>query len=450
MHRPSRLSLRVGPACALLLALSSPRLAHADSAPLVTARIAELKPLVAEKPKDVTDLFDGAFLAQVPAPKLVEILQQFYRQAGPVAAAVRTSVQAPYRAEYRFLTRKGRQFPVRIGLSDAPPHRITALWFGPISVAGATIQDGLAELKKLPGEVSFALWELGTDAPRPLAELNATKALAIGSTFKLYILGALIAALEKGEKRWDELVRLRRDRRSLPSGILHDWPEETPLTLQSLASLMVSISDNTATDHLLFAAGREKVEAMLAPMGVATPARNRPFLATRELFLLKERGAAGLARRTAYLKLDEAARRRYLERELARRSLDGFHGLELTAPTAIGALEWYASAADLCRTMDWLRRHSVGRASPARGLLRINKGLLFADGRWRYVGYKGGSEPGVLNFTWLLERKDGKWFALSVGWNDAKAPVAETRLIEIAQGMILVLEGELDAKKAAR
>src|SRR5690606_39753601 len=44
---------------------------------------------------------------------------------------------------------------------------------------------------------------------------------------------------------------------SLPTGILQEWPVGTPMTIQSLATLMISISDNTATDVLLRVAGRD-------------------------------------------------------------------------------------------------------------------------------------------------------------------------------------------------
>jgi hypothetical protein len=39
-------------------------------------------------------------------------------------------------------------------------------------------------------------------------------------------------------------------------------------------------------------------------------------------------------------------------------------------------------------------------------------------GTWPYVGYKGGSEPGVLQLTWLLRRTDDRWFVLSMTLDD--------------------------------
>src|SRR3546814_20739954 len=67
-------------------------------------------------------------------------------------------------------------------------------------------------------------------------------------------------------------------------------------------------------------------------------------------------------------------------------------------PNRIG-IEWYASPADLARVMDWLRRHTeTGPAAEARRILGLNPGIpADAASHWAYVGYKGGSEPGVLD-----------------------------------------------------
>ena len=264
--------------------------------------------------------------------------------------------------------------------------------------------------------------------PRQLGALDPDRQLALGSTFKLYVLGALV----QSKRPWDEVIRVRADWRSWPSGMLHEWPSKTPVTLATLAGLMISISDNTATDHLLYTLGRPVVEGMLATMGHAQVQRNVPFLSTREMFRLKE---VGKRRVEPYLARDVAGRRAYLG-QLVRGRGDDFKGLDRETPTAIDRAEWFASATDLCRAMDWLRRDER-----ARGALSINRGgVAFQKGKWRYVGYKGGSEPGVLNLTYLLQRWDGKWFALTLGWNDPAKPVEEQRLLEIAQSTVLVLE----------
>lgn len=47
--------------------------------------------------------------------------------------------------------------------------------------------------------------------------------------------------------------------KSLPGGILQNWPKGAPLTLHTLAGLMISQSDNTAADTLLEILGRDVV-----------------------------------------------------------------------------------------------------------------------------------------------------------------------------------------------
>ncbi|HLL30527.1 MAG TPA: serine hydrolase, partial [Allosphingosinicella sp.] len=223
-------------------------------------------------------------------------------------------------------------------------------------------------------------------------------------------------------------------RRSLPTGILQDWPEGSPITLHSLAALMISRSDNSATDTLLGVLGREKVEALLPALGVGAPERNRPFLSTREAFALKLGDPALLA---AWKKADEAGRRALLP-HLARvqaAALDpSRHG---GRPTEIGTVEWFASPADLVRTLDWLRRSGDATALE---LLAINPGLGPAVARdFAYFGFKGGSEPGVINLSLLLKTRSGRWMAISATWNNEAAALDEARFIGLMSRLVALL-----------
>mgnify|MGYP006189150397 CR=1 FL=1 len=51
---------------------------------------------------------------------------------------------------------------------------------------------------------------------------------------------------------------------------------------------------------------------------------------------------------------------------------------------------------------------------------RVGKAVRDA---WGYVGFKGGSEPGVLNYTWLLTDKQGRDWVLTLGWNNPAAVI---------------------------
>ena len=74
-----------------------------------------------------------------------------------------------------------------------------------------------------------------------------------------------------------------------------------------------------------------------------------------------------------------------------------------------------------------------------RSILALNPGIRFDPGTWSYIGYKGGSEPGVLSLTWYLERRDGKAFVLSIVVNDAKHPIDEAATLAVAEGAAALL-----------
>ncbi len=74
--------------------------------------------------------------------------------------------------------------------------------------------------------------------------------------------------------------------------------------------------------------------------------------------------------------------------------------------------------------MDRLRILSEDpKAAPVRGILSINPGVEVDAKTWKFIGYKGGSETGVLNMTYLLRHSSGEWYGLSVSWLRTDAAV---------------------------
>jgi hypothetical protein len=221
----------------------------------------------------------------------------------------------------------------------------------------------------------------------------------------------------------------------LPSGLVQDWPKGSPLTLHSLAALMISVSDNSAADTLLAVLGRDKVERLLPELGVRAAERNRPFLATRDAFALKLGDPGLLARWNAS---DEAGRRALLP-ELERISATALDPARRGGrPAEIATVEWFASAADIVRTLDWLRRSGD---PAALDLLAINPGLgRSLAGEFGYFGFKGGSEPGVLNLSFLLRTRAGRWIAVSGTWNDERAVLDEPRFAALMSRLIALMK----------
>ena len=56
------------------------------------------------------------------------------------------------------------------------------------------------------GAADYPCPELGGKTPRLRAQLGAHRRLAIGSTFKLYLLGALVDDIARGRRRWADTV----------------------------------------------------------------------------------------------------------------------------------------------------------------------------------------------------------------------------------------------------
>jgi beta-lactamase class A len=340
-------------------------------------------------------LFSPSFLRQVPEAQLQSVTQQLIAQHGAARRLVRIEAESATSGTL-FVEMERATLRLQMAIERTPPHQIIGLLVAGVEVAGDTPAAVAREIAALPGET------------------------------KLFILAELSRQVQAGQRRWSDVVRI--DRRSLPSGQLQDWPEGAPVTLHTLAALMISVSDNTATDILLHLTGRENVEAMMGRMGVAAPARNRPFLGTLELFALK---AAPEAEQRAFIAANEDERRRLLRTRYAGiRPPDIDPSLFGGQPLRIGELEWFASASDLARVMDWMRRHAD---EPAREIMAINDGLpggRAAQGAG-YVGFKGGSEPGVINLTWLVRNAAGTWHVVTGSWNNPAAPVEEARFIAL-------------------
>lgn len=51
----------------------------------------------------------------------------------------------------------------------------------------------------------------------------------------------------------------------------------------------------------------------------------------------------------------------------------------------------------------------------------------------------GGSEPGVINLTWLLGRSDGKWFVVVLTANAREGVVDEAKSVALASGVVELL-----------
>jgi beta-lactamase class A len=263
----------------------------------------------------------------------------------------------------------------------------------------------------LGGDVSLTVTrvrggELGERVLEVLPDgVAATEARPIGSIVKLYVLGALVRAVEEGRIGWDDPLTVTDDVRSLPSGELQDAPTGTVVSVREAAGKMISISDNTATDMVIGAVGREAVEAALADLGHSDPPRNVPLMTTRDLFRVGWQDDGALRARWADA---DAGERRALLDALPGGALD----LPVSAVSEVAwtdGADWFATPDDIARAHVRLAELAATPAGePVRGILSANPGLP-DPGRFDHVAFKGGSSVGTLALAYLVEDGDDAW-----------------------------------------
>jgi beta-lactamase class A len=362
-------------AAAVLLIGFTPATHAQDADPLkdTLATILSGEPVPAE-------MFDQAFLAQVPIDQVNAILQQTLAAIGAPESII--AISGGYLV--RTATHEMR---VQIA-TDAEGEVSTLLLHGAIET-GKDVATLVKDFETLPGKVAYLVLKDGD----VLHARNESEPLAVGSGFKLGILSVLNEDVAAGKHRWDEVIELEARQVSLPTGIVQSFPVGAPLTLHTLASLMISISDNTATDMLLDLVGRERVAKKLGIDFV---------IKTRELFMLKS---------------DKEMRERFLAADTAGRAamIAEMDAAPLTATGANDPLtegvEWYVPLTTLCSLM--------AEVAPL-DVMQISPGPAYPED-WQSVAFKGGSEIGVLNLTTQVTDENGSTYCVAFTWNDAKA-----------------------------
>ncbi len=378
--------------------------------------------------------FDPHFQTAVPEPQFDAFRAGLIAQYGQPVAIDRTTA-ANDRSGTVLLRLERGVATVLLDVGVAADERVTGLRITGVAVTGDSFDKIAAEIAKLPGQTGFLVAELDGGVIRPLASANADRQFATGSTFKLYILDELAAQVAEGKRRWSDVVPLSHF--SFSSAATANWPADTPVTLQTLANWMVSVSDNGAADTLIHRLGRDAIEARIASAGHSDPSRNIPLLTTVEAFALKGNNFSDL--RPAFINGDDAAQRKLIDDNRHRLTLANVDGVSFTAgPRFIDSLEWFASPNDIARLMVDLRAR---QSKTLLAAMAINNGVgPVAAADWSYLGYKGGSENGVLSMSLLGQRKsDGKWVVVTASWNDPDANIesgslvaAVTRLLALA------------------
>lgn len=343
---------------------------------------------------EVSERFDEPFLAEVPPEQIIAIVEGLGADHHLAEILHATDTELVAVVHFGELS-----FEVQLAVEPAEPHRFVGLLLTPFVSAPdppTSIDDVGPAWSELAPFATLLVAEIANGECRPIVDVSAERYGPIGSTFKLYVLGAVANAVEAGTIAWDDPLPIRDELKSHPSGTFQELPAGADRTVEQHARAMIELSDNTAADHLIDLVGREAVEQAVVDLGHSNPALNRPFLTTRELFLMKMGGVDDEL--DAYLNGDEDERRALLD-SWSDRALPPVDQMPATA-TYIDELEWFASPNDLCQAMAVLEELSRWPGlEPLDAILTAPPAL--ADAVDATMWFKGGSEPGVLNATML-------------------------------------------------
>ena len=329
--------------------------------------------------------FAQSFTSQVPVSQINDIVGRIKGQLGNLERVDGSG------NDWRLVFAKFT-VPTQIAIDD--DGRITGLFFRPPTPRSDLDPGDAASdlLQAVSGQASLYVRK----GERSVRSENSTAPMAVGSAFKMLVLAEYERRIAAGTLQRSDVVTLNPLNKSLPSGSLQNWPDGTPITLATAAGLMISQSDNTATDTLIDAVGRARLEAISK--------RNTPFLKTTEVFKLK--AADQETNRKAYLESNTSGRRSLLD-TVSKRPMPTISELDPEPSIGIG---WFFTTEELCRmAVDVID-------APA---MRLSSGPISPEG-WQTVAYKGGSDAGVLNLTAVGRYSDGSTACASLTVNTSQ------------------------------
>jgi len=370
--------------------------------------------------------FDAAFLAQVGAAGLNQALQAAVSikllsiqvsEPSTLVATVSTGGAVSRAQVWLTVDRRGLVSYLRISpASTGPPP--------------GTWADVDSVLRLVAPQVRLLVADVSKGSCQPVHSIDPTTPAPLAAAFKLYVLDAVGNAVASGKIRWNQPLTVTARLKSLPADELQTEPDGTRVSVHDTAAKMIYLSDNTATDMLINLVGRPAVEAALTATGMANPGLDRPFLTTREIFVLKLDQWPALAKR--YIAADEASRRALLASTVDRAPLPAVAAAGTwIGPRDINSLEYFASATDICRAYTSLaalaRRPGL---SPIGQMLSVNDdGLQLDPAQWKTTWFKGGSEPGVLTLAFLAATRTGHSYVVTVLAENPSQPIDQAMAI---------------------
>jgi beta-lactamase class A len=285
-----------------------------------------------------------------------------------------------------------------------------------------------AELTKSGARYSYQVSKVTDGKCSVVAGTNTDLSLPLASIFKLYVLLAVADSVKAGAVSWDDPLTVTERAKALGSPALEDLPPGAKVSVRTAAQQMISASDNMATDLLIARLGPGAVERALVAAGHHDPDSMTPFPTMHELFSV---GWGEPDLRDQWKRSSREGRAQLLRQTNSRPYQPD--PTRTHTPASDDGVEWYGSAADICRVHAALQAAAVGEAAPVKQILSAVPGIELDKAKWSYIGAKGGNLPGDLTFSWYAVDHNGQPWVVSfqLNWPRYTSPTAAGWLLSI-------------------
>ena len=269
----------------------------------------------------------------------------------------------------------------------------------------------------------------------------------IASIFKVWVLGALGQALEEATLAPDATIALDPEQFALGATLNNNAPG-TLISLSDMATLMIGISDNTATDHIHNLLPQSLLDSIVDTYGHSTPALMQPLLSISQQFSLFFSFPLDVA--TDYVNGTESFQSQFLVDEIE--PIGSVLGGDFFNNSLLVDGAWMASPIDICNAYARLRT-SAPVDSPQFEIIDRAMSASVAQpnvrGAWDRAWFKGGSLVGsnsemrVLTKAWFLESAErGRFFVAALANNPVSGSIDQFE-VQSLTGRILELVSEL-------
>lgn len=390
--------------------------------------------------EEAEERFSAEFLEQVPADQLESVFDTFRQGPQLTLTDVGEVQDLPDGGAGTQLTLTGEE-SVRVSLSVDGDGLIAGLLLQPGPPADlpdiASWDQFDEELAALGGASRVYVGDVADGVCQSVhVSGDETEPAPSGSVFKLIVLSAVVDAVEAGDLTWDKELTITPQLKSLPTGELQDREDGSTVPVQEAASLMISISDNTATDLLMDAVGPERLQASVTRVS-DDPERLTPLLSTRQFFQLgwnapqvREQWAGASASERADL-LQE------LPEDLGALQSNPFAMTDVVWPEGVA---WFLTGEEICTAHALLQEQAQTPAGgPVREILSTNPGVPSPEAA-TYQGFKGGSAPGVLAYSFYLEGEQdvaGRVLVVQISHEQAILEGSFTELTQAALNLLV-------------